>query len=66
MGFHIGMDLVQDSAPDFVERCRAQALLLNASGGHTVRIMPPLTISRVEIDEGLGIIENVLAQMSSD
>ena len=60
MGFHIGIDL-KDSAPDFVQLCREQGLLLNATGNNTIRIMPPLTVSRAEIDEGLGIIESVLA-----
>ena len=64
MGFHIAMEL-SFSAKKFVDLCREKALILNATGENTIRIMPPLTVKQKEVDEGLGIIESALADLSS-
>ena len=64
MGFHIGIDL-ELSAKAFVEACQKEGLILNATGENTIRIMPPLTISQKEVDEGLAIIEKVFFSMKT-
>jgi predicted acetylornithine/succinylornithine family transaminase len=49
-------------APELVRRALLEdRLVLNATGPETVRLLPPLTISAEEIDEGLGRLERALA-----
>jgi 4-aminobutyrate aminotransferase len=68
-GLMIGLELVRDRETKEradTERDRAvraafrRGLLLLPSGLNTIRISPPLTISRAELDEGLAILEEVL------
>ncbi len=61
-GLHIGIQLKANAA-EFVSSCRDKGLLLNATANQTVRIMPPLTVSKKEIEKGLSIIEAVLAKL---
>lgn len=58
-GAMIGLDLTTDAAP-VVAGCLDQRLLVNATHGHVLRLLPALTISEAEIDEGCEILLNVL------
>ena len=48
-GLLIGLELGPDLAPKVFEHCLENGLLVNLIGGTTIRIAPPLTVSRTEI-----------------
>lgn len=45
-----------------IERAYHNGLLLLSCGVSTVRFMPPLNVSRAEVDEGLGLLAASLDQ----
>lgn len=63
-GLLVGIELNQPVAP-FLAQCREQGLLLNAAGEKTLRFAPPYIVTREELDEGLRIVERVLAPSAS-
>jgi 4-aminobutyrate aminotransferase len=65
-GLMIGMELVTDAAARaparqlcdaLVTRAFHNGLLLLSCGASTVRFMPPLMVSRADIDEAMGLLE---------
>jgi 4-aminobutyrate aminotransferase len=70
-GLFIGMELVSgagDKTPakqlcdDLVTRAYYNGLLLLSCGVSTVRFMPPLLITRADVDEAMTILEASLAE----
>jgi predicted acetylornithine/succinylornithine family transaminase len=61
-GVMIGLDLTFD-ATEVVEECMKRRLLINATHGHVVRLLPALTISDDQIDEGCAILAEVLREV---
>jgi acetylornithine/succinyldiaminopimelate/putrescine aminotransferase len=61
LGTMIGLDLTID-ATEIVGECMRRRLLINATHGHVVRLLPALTISDHQIDEGCAILADVLRQ----
>jgi acetylornithine/N-succinyldiaminopimelate aminotransferase len=55
-----GLVLEGEAAP-VVARARERGLLLSVAGGNVVRFVPPLVVSRAEIDEAVQILDSVLA-----
>ena len=73
-GLFIGMELVAgagDRTParqlcdDLVTRAYHNGLLLLSCGVSTVRFMPPLLISRADVDEAMTILEESLAEATA-
>jgi 4-aminobutyrate aminotransferase len=73
-GLMIGMELVTDRASKapakelcdkLVDRAYYNGLLLLACGKSTLRFMPPLSVSRAEIDEALAILEQTLNECAA-
>lgn len=60
-GLILGAELDRDGA-DIVSACLEEGLLINCAAGKVLRFIPPLIISQAEIDQGLAILEKVLAQ----
>jgi predicted acetylornithine/succinylornithine family transaminase len=58
-GTMIGVELAADAAP-VVNACLKRLLLVNATHGTVLRLLPALTLSDAELDEGCGILEEVL------
>ncbi len=58
-GAMIGLDLSFD-AGDIVNECLNRRLLVNVTHTHVVRLLPALTISDDQIDEGCAILADVL------
>ena len=58
-GAMIGLELSVDGMP-MVERCLERRLLINCTHGNVLRLLPALTISDQELEEGCGILEEVL------
>jgi acetylornithine/N-succinyldiaminopimelate aminotransferase len=56
VGLMWGLDTVQPAA-DIVRRARERGLLVLSAGDHTVRLLPPLTIRRDELADGLARLE---------
>ena len=48
-GLLLGLDLGPELAPSVFEHCLERGVLVNLVGGSTVRLAPPLTVSRTEI-----------------
>jgi len=61
LGTMIGLDLTVD-ATAVVAACLEQRLLINATHGHVVRLLPALTITDEQIDEGSALLLGVLRQ----
>ncbi|MBV6519981.1 MAG: Succinylornithine transaminase [Gemmatimonadaceae bacterium] len=59
MGMMWGID-VSDPAADVVARARSSGLLLVTAGEHTLRLLPPLIITREELARGLELMEAAL------
>lgn len=62
-GLMWGLDLAVDAAP-FVDAARQRNLLVNRTAGTVVRLLPPLVITESEVDEAIGILDAVLADIS--
>ena len=60
-GLILGAALDRDGA-DIVSACLDEGLLINCAAGTVLRFIPPLIITQAEIDEGVAILENVLAR----
>ena len=48
---------------DLIDMCRKEMLLLVPGASNTLRILPPLTITYKEIEEGTTRLEQALLQM---
>jgi acetylornithine/N-succinyldiaminopimelate aminotransferase len=59
LGVMIGLDLTFD-ATGVVSECLSRRLLVNATHGHVLRLLPALTITDDQIDEGCAILADVL------
>jgi len=62
LGLLQGLVLAYDVDPGAtIAAIHAAGLLLTLAGGHVIRISPSLNVTRDELDEGLSILETVLA-----
>jgi predicted acetylornithine/succinylornithine family transaminase len=60
-GLILGAELDREGAA-IVETCLKEGLLINCTVGKVLRFLPPLIVTKAEIDEGFSIMEKVLAQ----
>lgn len=58
-GLLIAVEFSTDVANEIVERALGAGLVLNATGPSTLRLAPPLVITNDELEQGLGILEEV-------
>ncbi|MDP3059101.1 MAG: aminotransferase class III-fold pyridoxal phosphate-dependent enzyme, partial [bacterium] len=65
-GLMLGAQVKGAGAP-VVAECQKNGLLLNCTNHNVIRFLPPLNVSKEEIDEALGIFEAALKsnEMSS-
>jgi predicted acetylornithine/succinylornithine family transaminase len=61
-GVMIGLELTFEAA-DVVLECMKGRLLINVTHGHVVRLLPALSITDDQIDEGCAILAEVLREM---
>jgi predicted acetylornithine/succinylornithine family transaminase len=59
-GFMWGVD-VTDPAREVVERALEQGLLVVSAGDHTLRLLPPLVMTRADLVAGLAMLEAAIA-----
>jgi acetylornithine/succinyldiaminopimelate/putrescine aminotransferase len=60
-GLILGAELDREGAA-ITDACLREGLLINCTVGKVLRFIPPLIVTKAEIDEGFAIIEKVLAQ----
>ncbi len=59
LGAMIGVELAADAAP-VVNACLKRHLLVNATHGTVLRLLPALTLTDAELDEGFAVLADVL------
>ena len=62
-GCMVGVELSIDGAP-IVQKCLERRLLINCTHATVLRLLPALTLTDAELDEGCDILEEVLASNS--
>ncbi|HEY3079584.1 MAG TPA: aspartate aminotransferase family protein [Chloroflexota bacterium] len=62
-GLMLAFDLSEDVAPALVGAALGRGLILNATGPRTIRMVPPLILTRAEVDEAVPIIGDALATL---
>lgn len=60
-GLILGAELDREGAA-IVDACLKEGLLINCTAGTVLRFIPPLIVTKAELDEGLAILEKVLTQ----
>jgi predicted acetylornithine/succinylornithine family transaminase len=63
-GLMCGIEIDRPARP-LVERALSYGLILNATAGTVIRIIPPLVITQAEIDEGSAVVDRVLAEAAA-
>jgi len=58
-GLLLALDLPKEIGPDIVEEAIKRRLLINSPRKNTLRFMPALTVTRVEIDQMITILKSV-------
>lgn len=61
LGLMIGCELT-GSAKEVNAELLKQGVLVNTIGDHVLRFVPPLTITKEQIDDFIAILENALAK----
>ena len=61
-GLIVGMELTKEGRP-VVEHCLANGVIINCTAGSVIRIVPPLIISKEEIDLVVAALDKALAAM---
>ncbi|WP_456464507.1 acetylornithine/succinylornithine family transaminase [Persephonella sp.] len=66
-GLMIGSTLREKiNAGELAKRCLENGLIVGTAGGNTLRLVPPLIITKSQIDEGIEILSEVVKQMHID
>jgi predicted acetylornithine/succinylornithine family transaminase len=65
VGLMRGLQLAVDAAP-VINTARDRGLLVNRTDEKVVRMLPPLTIQKSEIDKGMDILDEVFASVESE
>ncbi|MFA5055275.1 MAG: aspartate aminotransferase family protein [Dehalococcoidia bacterium] len=62
-GLLLAMELSRDVSSDLVMECLKEGLILNPVLPNAVRFVPPLIITKDDVDEAMEIVKKVLARM---
>ena len=62
LGMMIGIE-TSASLPKIVEAARQKGLIILTAGENVIRLLPPLTISREEIQQGIAILKEVFSEV---
>ncbi|OUM94747.1 MAG: acetylornithine aminotransferase [Firmicutes bacterium ZCTH02-B6] len=65
LGLMVGVELEGVTAPRVQAEAQARGLLVNAIGSSILRLLPPLIVSREELDEAVGILEAAMEAASA-
>ncbi len=61
IGLMIGVELTKEGKP-IVEECIRRRLLINCTQARVLRIMPPLIVTKRQIDQAMRILDGVLSE----
>jgi len=64
IGLHIGIELSMAGQPIVVEALK-KGLIINCTAEKVIRIMPPLTINKKLVNEGLSILDSIFAGVTA-
>lgn len=64
LGLMVGIELVVDATP-IVSACMERGLLINCTQGNVVRLLPAMTLTDEQAEEGCHIISEVIAGLTS-
>jgi acetylornithine/N-succinyldiaminopimelate aminotransferase len=59
LGLMIGLDLDAD-CKQLIQKAAQNGVLLNNTGDHTIRLVPPLVVTKEQIDKVVGVIRELL------
>lgn len=59
-GLLLGIEVIHKDVAPYIEKAEKEGLLLVAAGANVIRLLPPLTVSKEEIDKAIEILKNVL------
>ncbi len=62
MGLVIGVELSVEG-DSIYSKCLEEGLLINCTQGNVLRIMPPMNVTKKEIDKAISILDKVLAKV---
>jgi len=62
MGLMIGIPAGEERCQDIATICRKNGVLVNCASHGTIRIVPPLIISKDEIKEGVAVIKKAFEE----
>ncbi|MBT7290221.1 MAG: aminotransferase class III-fold pyridoxal phosphate-dependent enzyme, partial [Chloroflexi bacterium] len=62
-GLLIAMQFDKDIAADVMNACMADGLLINKLKPNAIRFIPPLIVSKADVDEAVGILYKVLSNI---
>jgi acetylornithine/succinyldiaminopimelate/putrescine aminotransferase len=65
-GLLVGLDLGPELAPKVFERCLEEGVLVNLIGGTTIRMAPPLTVTKMEVRAALDTFRGCIDAMTND
>ena len=60
-GLILAMELDRPARP-LVEACLADGVVINATAERVLRFLPPLVITKAEVDEAFAVVERVLTR----
>ncbi|MGH7829852.1 MAG: aminotransferase class III-fold pyridoxal phosphate-dependent enzyme, partial [Candidatus Binatia bacterium] len=60
-GLILGMELEQEGKR-IVDECLKEGLLINCTANKVLRLLPPLTIGKRDVEKGLAILQRVLSR----
>jgi len=63
LGLLLGIELNVEGK-DIVNGCREKGLLINCINNNVLRFIPPLTITKQEVDRAVGILEGVMGNLN--
>jgi len=63
LGVMIGLELAIDAAP-VVAACLEKGLLVNATHGNVIRLLPALTVTDEQVDEGCALLAEALRSLA--
>ena len=64
IGLMQAVNVKHDLAPAIVQQALEHGLLLNALGPNTLRIVPPLVVSREDVDEATDLLDKALSDVA--
>jgi len=47
-------------ASDIIKECLQKGLLINSTGGKTIRFVPPLIITTQDVDQAIQVLDEVM------